>query len=307
SIFPSSSSKKTPARSPLSTVTTAVTSTAAIENTASPQLTTTTIATNTSAPPSPAASSNLHGESGSSPTAATPKVADAESTSEHVQEPAGDASSDRPQEASPDLSGHIEGTYPQSLSSLQDEAQADRAANLITMRPPPPPAEKTVSPPSTPTTSPTSRESINISSSDTASTSFAYPSITISATGNNTTPVALNTPQEMAVSPSDARTTATTSTAPAGASGNSKTTTSRTAAASTGKTVTPYMLCRQDFERAHPGVDKKSMTALFKAHWKQLGKNEREEWQKRARLANESHVQVRITASSVAVLSHCFS
>ncbi|KAI5888228.1 uncharacterized protein SCHCODRAFT_02512728 [Schizophyllum commune H4-8] len=94
---------------------------------------------------------------------------------------------------------------------------------------------------------------------------------------------------------------------PAEASRDSKTSTSRPVGTSTGKTVTPYMLCRQDFERAHPGVDKKRMTVLFKAHWKQIGKNEREEWQKRARLANESHVQVRRISSSVAVLSHRFS
>ncbi|KAI5885719.1 uncharacterized protein SCHCODRAFT_02519915, partial [Schizophyllum commune H4-8] len=60
-----------------------------------------------------------------------------------------------------------------------------------------------------------------------------------------------------------------------------------------GKSITAYTLCRQNFERAHPGVDKKSMTVLFRAHWKQMGKEARKEWEEKARLAKASQVQVR--------------
>ncbi|KAI5826298.1 hypothetical protein K523DRAFT_419364 [Schizophyllum commune Tattone D] len=67
---------------------------------------------------------------------------------------------------------------------------------------------------------------------------------------------------------------------------------------SKGKKTTAYSLCRQNFERAHPGVDKKSMTALFKSHWKQMGAAAKKEWDEKARLANSSQAQAAQASSS---------
>ncbi|KAL1734810.1 hypothetical protein EV714DRAFT_201925 [Schizophyllum commune] len=292
SIFPLSSGKKTPARSPLSTVTTAVTSTAAIEAAASSQLTTATISTDADLPHPPSIPNIPHGDSGSLSTAATPDATGIRSTEEQeqTQQYTTGAIKDRAQEASSDASGQLERTCSELQSSHQDELQADRAADTITTRLPTPSAKEILNSPSTSSSAPTSCDPTNPPSFDPAPTSFAYPSVTIPATGNNATSAALDaSSQDTAPLTSDAGTTATTSTTLSEASSNSKTI-SRPAA-STSKTVTPYMLCRQDFERAHPGVNKKSMTVLFKAHWKQMGKDEKEEWQKRARSANESHAQ----------------
>ena len=112
SIFPSSSGKKTPARSPLSTVTTAVTSTAAIEAAASSQLTTATISTDADLPHPPSIPNIPHGDSGSLSTAATPDATGIRSTEEQeqTQQYTTGAIKDRAQEASSDASGQLERT-----------------------------------------------------------------------------------------------------------------------------------------------------------------------------------------------------
>ncbi|KAI3998079.1 hypothetical protein K525DRAFT_281526 [Schizophyllum commune Loenen D] len=296
---------KKPVPSPISTVTTRVTSTPAVIEAAPSSLSTSTILSDD---PSGAPSSS--GSPDADDRGATPGLQDVASARDGAfaeapdqQTTGNNAEESRPRAVqkdspTPEQDGTVHAPQVVARTRGQDRAGAVNNQSVTS-----PLVDKHASASEPPMHKTISAAPADSSESDT----FVYPSITAPASQDKSDPIpATGSPHstfpgdDLAADQHAACLQGGTSMPakiPAEAAEASRATDSAPGV-SKGKKTTAYSLCRQNFERAHPGVDKKSMTALFKSHWKQMGAAAKKEWDEKARLANSSQAQAAQASSS---------